>query len=238
VVVGSSLSSQDYEAFRWEEGVMIGLGELGGAFLFSEAYSVSADGSVVVGNSYSSRGEEAFRWEAGSMRGLGDLPGGQFASQASDVSADGRVVVGASFSSRGVEAFRWEIGSMWGLGDLPGGDFASGAFSVSGDGSVVAGISESALGIEAFVWTETAGMRPLYAVLAEQGAEPVGWRLGRSWISSDGLHLAGIGINPDGNQEAWVAYVPEPSQGLAGCLALAAVALCGRARRRFRSPAR
>jgi probable HAF family extracellular repeat protein len=232
VVVGVSTSNGD-QAFRWEDGVMVGLGDLPGGRSFSLANSVSADGSVVVGGSSSGRGLEAFRWDAGSLRGLGDLRGGGFLSWANDVSADGRVVVGVSGSSRGDEAFRWEAGSMRGLGDLAGGRFASEAIAVTGDGALVVGVSETDRGMEAFLWTETTGMRSLYTVLAEVGAEPVGWRLGASEVSGDGLHLAGMGIDPGGNPQAWVAYVPEPPQGLGACVALMLVGLSGRSRERL-----
>jgi len=83
------------------------LGTLGGRE--SEAYGVSADGSVVVGWSYNAAWQSrAFRWTAaGGMQDLGTLPGGN-RSEAWGVSADGSVVVGwaANAAGRG-RAFRW-----------------------------------------------------------------------------------------------------------------------------------
>ena len=82
------------------------LGTLGGTW--SEAYAVSADGSVVVGVApyyyylHSSYYERAFRWTAsGGMQHLGTL--GSLVSRAYGVSADGSVVVGESLNY----AFRW-----------------------------------------------------------------------------------------------------------------------------------
>jgi probable HAF family extracellular repeat protein len=72
---------------------MQNLGTLGGSE--SEAFGVSADGSVVVGWAYNAAGQtRAFRWTAsGGMQDLGTLPGGSL-SVAYGVSADGSVVVG------------------------------------------------------------------------------------------------------------------------------------------------
>jgi probable HAF family extracellular repeat protein len=75
------------------------LGTLGGNQ--SEAYGVSADGSVVVGWAYNAAGlYRAFRWTAsGGMQDLGTLGGDR--SEASAVSADGAVVVGWAYNAAG-----------------------------------------------------------------------------------------------------------------------------------------
>src|SRR5437899_1899406 len=72
VVVGTSQSSNGYEAFRWTAATeMIGLGDLSGGGFLSEAAGVSADGGVIVGYGSSSSGREAFRWsQATGMVGL------------------------------------------------------------------------------------------------------------------------------------------------------------------------
>ena len=91
----------------------MGIGFLPGhlpAVAQSEAFDVSADGSVVVGRGSSASGLEAFRWTAASgMVGLGELPGGLFESRANGVSADGSVVVGRSRTDdiSANEAFVW-----------------------------------------------------------------------------------------------------------------------------------
>lgn len=215
VIVGLGKSDLGDEAFRWTQtGGMVGLGDLPGGSFGSRAYSVSADGSVVVGYSKSTSGDEAFRWSAETgIVGLGDLPGGDFLSQAYCISADGSVIAGYSKSTSGSEAFRWtsETG-MVGLGDLDGGNFYSVAESISADGSVIVGYSVSDSGGEAFYWTADEGMQSLTDILKDAGLDLTGWSLkGAIAVSADGLTVVGRGTNPDGNNEAWIATIPEPA---------------------------
>jgi len=147
-----------------------GLGDLPGGGFHSQAYAVTADGSIVVGLSRSSLGTEAFRWTSpGGMVGLGGLLGGRSGrlyAGARAISANGSAVVGydGSKSKRTFcwEAFRWTTaGGMQGLGDLRGGKIYSRAYDVSSDGQVVVGASSSgnsATEFEAFCWTAKDGM--------------------------------------------------------------------------------
>ncbi len=132
VVVGAS----DDQAFRWETGVMSGLGA-------GSASAVSADGSVVVGTS----GSEAFRWAGGTMSGLGTLPK-YTTSSGTGVSADGSVVVGGAFMGGVVidhASFRWENDVMTGFAASGEVGFSS-AYDVSADGSVVVGTRTTGTG--------------------------------------------------------------------------------------------
>ena len=218
VVVGGSYSPVgEYEAYRWTAGSgMQGLGDLPGGIFRSSALAVSADGTVVIGYGMSAVWQEAFRWTAdGGMVGLGDLPGGGTGSQAVAMSADGSVVVGGSGSAAAeYEAFRWTAESgMVGLGDLPGGRSFSIALGTTADGSVVVGesIGASSPGPEAFVWDGGDGMRSVEDWLVQDfGLDLTGWHLETARISGDGTTLAGRGINPAGQREAWVAVIPEP----------------------------
>lgn len=215
VVVGTGTTANGGEAFRWTEtDGMIGLGELAGGLTYSLAYGVSADGSVVVGQSSSTNGIEAFRWtEAGGMVGLGDLNGGGFRSRARGANFDGSVIVGQGESINGSEAFRWtEAGGMVGLGDLPGGHFQSEALDVSADGSVVVGYGYSANGQEAIRWMEGSGpgsgMQSVAELLISDGVDIGTWYLAvANGVSDDGKVIVGTGINPSGDQEAWMAVV-------------------------------
>lgn len=98
-----------------------------------------------------------------------------------------------------------------GLGDLSGGDVSSHAASVSGDGSAVAGLSTSTNGFEAFFWDEANGMQSLTAMLEAGGVDLSGWTLTDAQdISGDGTTIVGYGTH-NGNTEAFVAVIPEPS---------------------------
>ena len=224
VVVGKSNSTPGYEAFRWTAaGGMQGLGDLPGGAFGSEARGISGDGAVIVGIGASTLGNEAFRWTAaGGMVGLGELAGGAFDSQAFDASNDGSVIVGASVSAASSplpEPMRWsESTGMVGLGDLPGGANAGQGFAVSGDGSLIVGYSETALGQEAFVWDAANGMRNLRSVLAQNGIDMTGWTLKIAYdVSADGTRIAGWGVNPSGDEQAWFAVLPEPHGAIIVC---------------------
>lgn len=176
------------EAFRWEDGVLTGLGDLSGGTLswsISEAYAASSDGSVIIGNSIHEPGTEAFRWEDGMMVGLGDFDGGIFFSWASDVSADGSVVVGFGNGADREKAFRWTHadGLVPILHADP--DAETCANAVSSDGTIIAGSFSLGTSGEAFRWTSEDGLVPLGRL-----------RVGRSYshafdISADGSVIVG-----------------------------------------------
>ncbi len=212
VVVGGSVSALGFEAFHWTSGgvpKMVGIGDLEGGTFNSFANGVSADGSVVVGRGRSESGIEAFRWENGVMKPLGDLAGGMFNSAATGISADGSVVVGIGRSESGIEAFRWtDEDGMVGLGDLNGAFSTSWANGVSADGSVVVGGGSTGSGIEALIWDAVNGMQNLQLVLNDLGADTTGWILREArGISADGLTIVGLGENPSGDTEAWIAQL-------------------------------
>lgn len=210
-VAGVAASGTGFVAFRWTiETGMTGLGDLPGGELHSVATGISADGTVIVGYGDTDAGELAFRWAAGQgMIALGTLPGGD-TSRANATNGDGSVVVGLSRSSEGQQGFRWtSAGGMEALGDLPGGDFYSAANAVSADGSVVVGTSTSDQGFEAIIWDSTHGMRRVTDALMDNGLEVRSWTLkSATGISADGKTIVGYGINPNGDQEAWIAHLP------------------------------
>jgi probable HAF family extracellular repeat protein len=235
-IVGYSASAASTplsEAFRWTAtGGIQPLGDLAGASFYSFATGISDDGTRISGFGTStasgSSGSEAALWALPQgLKGLGDLPGGAFSSAGSDISGDGRYVVGSATAVSGPLAFRWDDplaggAGMGSLGDLPGGIDDSSARAVSYDGRVVVGEGVGAPGIlEVFVWTESTGCVSLHDVLAGFGLDFTGWTMMTVTDSSaDGRTIVGWGIDPDGNQEGWVAYLGDAwtdlGQGLPG----------------------
>ncbi len=199
------------EAFRWTKSAgMQGLGFLPENSSNSEAFGVSADGSVVIGTvehdfpPYS--GYDAFRWtESGGMVSLGWLST-YHQSQGKAVSADGSVVVGESMNPAGNnEAFRWTHSTgMVGLGDLPGDGFYSWASGISSNGLIVVGESFPMVGINAFRWTESEGMVDLGGYKAHDVSDDGSVIIGSDgrWTESGGWQDIGFyayGISADGS---------------------------------------
>jgi probable HAF family extracellular repeat protein len=200
-------------AFRWTASAgMVALGSLPGNY-DSIANAVSADGTVAVGSANCTNASQclsnplAFRWTAASgMVGLGVLPG-YGNSQAFAASADGSVVVGSSQNTTNAQtqAFRWTVANgMVGLGFLPG-DTYSAANATNADGSVVVGNGSNG----PFRWTAATGMQSLQALLTASGVNLSGWTLSEATgVSADGTVIVGFGIDPSGQNQGWIAYLP------------------------------
>lgn len=140
-IVGFSSDAQGrLVAFRWQGGTMQALGHLS-SVAWSEAYGVSADGSMISGFSWWGSNFGAARWVGTTPQYLGTLAG-TIASRGWGISADGQVVVGAAFyPSSGLpeaRAVRWNGTTIQQLGALAG-YRRSWAFACSQDGSVVVG---------------------------------------------------------------------------------------------------
>jgi probable HAF family extracellular repeat protein len=193
------------QAFRWTaSGGMEGLGFLPGANFYSTARSISADGSVVVGwaqdVSFTNR---PFRWTEAT--GMVDLSGGAFSGTARGVSPNGVWIVGGNNTSG--RAFRWSEDTGFTDLGLALGAPTSIAAGVSNDGKRVLAIS----GGRACLWRESTGtMEYLQLILAlEHGIDIGAWNLTvPQSISADGTTMTGYGINPSGQTQAWVVYIP------------------------------
>jgi probable HAF family extracellular repeat protein len=197
-------------------GGVMSLGDLPGGGTASSAFGISEDATTIVGQGSSANGDEAFRWtETEGMVGLGDLPGGAFSSVAYAVSPDGSVIVGSSEAAGGVRAFRWTPGAgMKALVPLPPGTVSSVARDVSGDGRrVVGALTIDGVGTRAMIWESFVSVKEtklVQQVLEDAGLELTGWTLtDAASISRDGRCVAGTGVNPAGDTEAWLAKLPE-----------------------------
>jgi probable HAF family extracellular repeat protein len=210
-IVGSATPGANaYEAFRWRDGIMTGLGDLDGGIVGSRAFGVSADGSVVVGFGSTDDAAQAFRWtQATGMLAIPDLAGSAEAV-AFGVSADGSTAVGYSRPSAAYQAWRWT--ATTGTVALP--PMADGsppriAYACSGDGALVVGRADTGFGQEAFLWDSAHGTRRLKDIFLALQLPVDDWILSScTCISRDGTALAGFGFNPSGQTEAWVARIP------------------------------
>lgn len=215
-VVGTGMSDAEGHdlAFRWRGGDRFAtLAPESAESGSTDATAISGDGGVIVGLRRLENGHtEAFRWtEATGIVGLGCLAG-HTTSRASAISADGKVVVGSSSDYTTTRAFRWtEETGMVALGELGDASCDNVALAVSADGSVIVGCNMSQRGRRAFLWTAETGMRSVQDMLAAESAKDgplAGWRLTMATaVSADGAVIAGMGMNPEGEREAWIARI-------------------------------
>ena len=90
------------------------------------------------------------------------------------------------------------------LPDLPGGVQASGAYAISEDGRVVGGFGTDATAQRAVLWIDRTPVAVEQLVADQGGTIPAGWELREvRALSSDGLVVAGNGINPSGAPEGF-----------------------------------
>jgi len=143
------------------------------------------------------------------MKGLGFLPGGNL-SRANAVSGDGSVVIGSGNSSSSSDEQSWKWNANEGItaiGNLPGATYSY-PFGISTKGDVIVGVSDTPLGV-AYLWDSVAQIRNAQSVLASDfglANEMAGWTLrGATSFSSEARTLVGVGINPSGKGEAWLA---------------------------------
>ncbi|MCZ6834968.1 MAG: PEP-CTERM sorting domain-containing protein [Planctomycetota bacterium] len=222
VVVGIANAPSCCRAVRWTA-------ESGGEYLQvgsnsvfdSHAKSVSDDGSIVTGRAIFQSGpvccstlvESAFRWslEDGNTPLL-DSSGNIIHSYSVGMSANGSVIVGSFYyPATGYDAFRWtQEGGMRMLGVSLESEYWGTAWGASSDGTVVVGEGPTDSGPGAFIWDTRHGVRNLKVLLeVDYGLNLKGWTsMGATGISNDGSTVIGVGTNPDGDREAWVATIP------------------------------
>ena len=144
-------------------------------------------------------------------------------SIATSISDDGVTTVGTS----GGVGFRHTAGTgTEPLGSLPDSNGEARPLGISGDGSIIVGTAHAGADDAAFIWDEVEGMRALEQVLSLLGVDLTGWDLKEATgVSDDGRKVVGWGINPEGQQEAFVATIPEPGTALLVGFGLAGLAL-------------
>lgn len=198
-----------YQAFRWTQNSgRVGLGWINQQEKFSQAFGVSADGTVIVGTDAA----QAFRWtQAEGMVGLGKGPGA-LGCRANGVSADNSTIIGFNTYNDvndNNRAFRWTAAEGFvDLGVLPGDQFSE-AKAISADGTIIVGQSGTKfVSGRAFIWDKTNGMRDLKEVLVAGNPSLVNWTLrSATGISADGKTIVGAGANPNGESEGFTAVL-------------------------------
>jgi probable HAF family extracellular repeat protein len=191
----------------------MGLGDLPGGPFSSDAFDISADGSVVVG--WSRRGDssdqrEAFRWtrETG-MVGLGTIGTG---SRAGSISADGTTIVGWTGENMGQnigphQAFRWKQQTGMQLLPEPADLNESSTSGVTADGAVIVGNTCCSLSVEGLRWTES-GYEDMSAAIGLN-------QYSLTDISADGAFLTGIAyLEPDFLSSGRTGFVWSQNGGL------------------------
>jgi probable HAF family extracellular repeat protein len=240
VIAGTNHTPNGNRAFRWtSESGQIDLGHLGigssSSLRFSNAYDVSADGSIIVGavGTTADAHGKGYRWkQAGGFEVIPFPPGAVTPipnANANAISGDGTVVAGAGLLS-GSTAWTWTASTgMVGLPTRPGNPEPQ-VNAISYDGSAIVG-TELTWGSptpvrRAAIWRKEEGVYREYLVqdlLTAAGVDLSNWMLFEvNDVSYDGRTLVGTGFSPDGRNASWVAsfIVPEP-----GSLALTGIPL-------------
>ena len=172
------------------------LGTLGGSE--SQAWDVSADGSVVVGWSKDNLGRDrAFRWtRTGGIVDLGTIGGAW--SWAFGISSEGGVIVGSSHNYQGkIFACVWSNGSITTLDTIN--TVSNSARRISGDGSVIVGAKYfdiSPAHYHAFVWRNSG------AAMVDLGTLG-GLNSGAGDVSYDGSVVVGASQLSNGDWRAF-----------------------------------
>lgn len=207
VIVGeipeTSVAEYSNQAAMWtDEDGWVGLGWLPNAGVCpsrSDAYEVSADGSVVVGLSWDGCSGRGFRWTAATgMQQLQNLANG--ANRASVCSADGSVIAGFAQGNFNRTPAMWNGETLEGTLLDPSGDAQGEWHGMSDDGQILLGTLYMGApdgAFDAVKWTAAGGVEVIGA-----GSLLGGWG-GNAFDIADNGTIVGFDILL-GNRRAWI----------------------------------
>jgi probable HAF family extracellular repeat protein len=220
VGLGSTTQPAFTAPYRFVQGdglTILGLAE-GCCWDSSDANAVSADGSTVYASMIMFGGTNvAYLWQEST--GYTQLAEAARFASVQDVSNDQSVVVGGTPIGNPT-GFRWTEASdfqyLKEIVESPGLE-ADSANAVSGDGTLIVGSVSTMFEPDseefvAAIWDETRGWRTIKQILIDSGVDVTDWNLRYAIdISDDGRFVVGNGINPDGNGEAWLVDLSNPT---------------------------
>lgn len=205
------------DAVIWtsEDGEII-IGDLPGGNHEGSMTAVSDDGLRFAGYGSDSTVRRPVTWTADTgYQVLPDPDGSPATGLAIEISSNGSVVVGALEAGMNTTPAFWIDGGNAQTINLWEGYAVGEAADVVDDGSIVVGqwretSFSDELGSLAFIWDAENGARPLQDVLADEyGIDVADWTLNTAAaITPDGLTIAGAGVNPEGNLEAYKVHLP------------------------------
>lgn len=207
---------------------------------WSEGNAISADGSIVAGTGRKEVGEMAFSTRLGELAAEPGAYGIEAKSSIASMSADGRFMVGFS---RANGAGTLNEPTLWvdGVSQLLPLPFSATpwgvayAIDVTDDGSIITGTGRIGSTWHSVVWVDG---EPLYFrdYFDSLDLLPNGWQLVGARVIGDGQSFFGRAINPDGQEQAFVARVPTP--GTMGIVVVTFGLFVRRRGRRGRRPGR
>ncbi len=204
IIVGhTSTATRCAEAFTWQGGTFTLLGVLP-SHTDSAATDINdAADPQVVGASYGTAAlRTPFIWDStNGMTGLAVL-GGYTEAWGMGVNDAGDVVGSSAGGPK--EATVWLVSNGMtplGLGYLIGTDTTSDAWDINNEGQVVGNSTTPTDGYKAFVWDQCNGMRDLNNLVDASGA---GWTLWWARAINEAGQIAGYGLNPSGDIEAFL----------------------------------
>jgi len=225
-IIAGFLGGAAHQVFRWTaagSATIVTESDFGVNSYILGVIGMSSDGNVVAGNVTTGGYQRAFRWDNGNLT-LVPVDSATFNYGASALSRDGSVMVGNFLNTDGtqIQGFLWTPAGVESIGPVitdsepPSGPLQDiESLAVSDGGNIIVGWREgfsSSGNQEAAIWDPTRQWRSLQDVLVSQGlgSSLAGWQLTQAnAITPDGRTIAGVGIDPQGNQEPWIAHLTD-----------------------------